>query len=67
MINTLKVKGRMVELGLKQSDIANVLGISLPTVSQKLNNKRPMYLSEVKKLVKVLDIHDTDFRTYFFN
>ena len=67
MINTLKIKGRMVELSLKQSDVAKSLGVSLPTVSQKLNNKRPMYLEEVAQLAKLLNVSDEEFHLYFFN
>lgn len=67
MINTLKVKSRMVELGIYQKDIAEELGLSLPTISQKLNNKRPIYLSEVLKLAKILSIDKTEFGIYFFD
>lgn len=66
MVNTLKIKSRMVELGLNQKDLANALGISSPTVSQKINNKRPMNLSEVQELVKLLKINEYELIKYFF-
>lgn len=66
MINTLKVKSRMVELGLNQKDVAEALSISLPTVSQKINNKRPMYLDEVAKLAELLMIDEAEIMLYFF-
>ncbi|WP_342432639.1 helix-turn-helix transcriptional regulator [Neobacillus sp. FSL H8-0543] len=66
MINTLKVKSRLVELGLNQKDVAKKLGLSLPTVSQKINNKRPMHLNEVMELANLLMIDETKLVTYFF-
>lgn len=66
MINTLKVKGRMAELAITQKDVANALNIVPATVSQKINNVRPMSLSEAETLSKLLHIDNTDFGTYFF-
>ena len=42
MVNTRKIKSRMLELGLTQQDIARALGLTACTVSQKLNNIRPL-------------------------
>lgn len=67
MINTKKIKGRMVEKGLTQSDVAKALNIAAPTVSQKINNVRPLNLSEAKVLSELLDISDGEFGDYFFN
>lgn len=66
MINTNKVKGRMVELGLIQKDIAEALNLALPTVSQKLNNVRPMDLKEAFIIADILKIPDEEFKEYFF-
>lgn len=66
MINTLKIKARMVELGLTQKSIAAEIGIAAPTVSQKINNVRPMMLDEVEKFSEILKIRDDQFREYFF-
>lgn len=67
MINSRKIKARMVEKGLTQKDIANVMGIRTPTVSQKINNIRPMYLKEAEKIVEALEIPLEDFSLYFFS
>lgn len=56
----------MVECGLVQSDIAKVLGIQQSTANQKLNNVRPLTLSEAGKLQDVLKIPDSEFANYFF-
>ena len=42
MINSNKIKGRIVEMGFTQKDVAKRLKLSAPTVSQKINNLRPM-------------------------
>ena len=66
MLNTNKIKGRMVELGLKQKDVAKALGIATPSISQKLNGKRPMYLEEARQLAELLKIEKGAFGSYFF-
>ena len=66
MINTLKIKARMVECGKTQKDIGEALGIAAATVSQKLNNIRPMDLTEAEKLCDILQIEEGQFGEYFF-
>jgi len=66
MVNTLKIKSRMVELGLTQKDISKTLNIATPTVSQKINNIRPMGLGEAEKLAQLLKIDNKEFPIYFF-
>lgn len=67
MINTNKIKARMAELGMTQKDLAAYLGIAVATVSQKLNNIRPMTLNEALKIADLLRIEDSKFREYFFS
>ncbi len=66
MVNTNKIKGRIVELGMTNKDVAIALKIALPTVSQKINNIRPIYLDEAESLGKLLGIKPDEFTTYFF-
>lgn len=66
MVNTLKLKARMVELGFNQKDIAKSLDIAPSTVSQKINNIRPMYLKEADLLADLLKINTMQFGEYFF-
>lgn len=66
MINSNKLNGRIRELGLTQKDCANVLKISSPTMSQKINNIRPMSLTEVSQLSDFLKISIEEFPVYFF-
>lgn len=66
MVNSNKLKGRMRERELTQRDIAVALNISQTSVNQKINNMRPLYLDQAEKLCAILDIKDTEFRSYFF-
>ena len=54
MINSSKIKGKMVEMGINQKDVAKELNLAPPTVSQKINNIRPMDLDEAEALAKML-------------
>jgi len=64
MVNTRKIKARIVELGLNQETIAKDMGINYSTLNLKLNNSRRLYIDEVGKLCKILklgsskDLHD---------
>lgn len=66
MANTEKLMSRIRELGMKQKDIADVLGIKQSTLSLKINNKRPFYLDEAFHMAKLLQIPDDEFGSYFF-
>lgn len=67
MVNTNKIKGRMVELGMTQKDLAKIMRLHQATISQKINNLRCMTLQEAFTLANALRIKDEDFRDYFFN
>jgi transcriptional regulator with XRE-family HTH domain len=62
MIDTRKVKARMVMLGLTQPDVAQALGINVATFNQKLNNNRRIYLDEYYKLCGILDLNTAEER-----
>ena len=66
MLNTNKIKGRLVECGLTQKDVAKALEIAQPTANQKINNIRPMDLNEAEKLAGLLRIKPEEFQAYFF-
>ncbi|MBS7174922.1 MAG: helix-turn-helix transcriptional regulator [Clostridiales bacterium] len=66
MINTDKVKGRMKEKRITQKMVADKLGIAQPTANQKINNIRPMTLSEAEILSSLLEIAPEEFGLYFF-
>lgn len=66
MLNSEMIKARMKEKNVTQKDIANILGIAPPTVSQKINGVRPMDLNEAEVIAKKLDIMPSEFGRYFF-
>lgn len=63
----LKIKARLVEKGLKQSDLAKRLGISLPALNRKLNGISDFRLSELEEIAKILDINEHQYKDYFFS
>ena len=66
MINTNKIKILMKDKGVTQEDVSKVLGISRPTVSQKINSMRAISLDEALLLADYLDIDMKEFKDYFF-
>lgn len=59
MIDTKKVRARMLLLGLTQPAVAKQMGINVATFNQKLNNNRRMYIDEFFKLCEILKL-DTE-------
>lgn len=68
MVNTMKLKGRMVELGLTQVVVADKLGMNPATLNKKLNNLSGKYLTleEAENLRTILGISKSDISEYFF-
>jgi len=63
----LKIKARLVEKGLKQSDLAKCLGISVQSLNRKLNGVSDFRLSELEEIAKALDIDEHQYNEYFFS
>lgn len=66
MVNSLKIKARIVELGKTQDSVAREMNMAQATFSLKINNKRALTVSEAKKLIKVLEIEDVDICSFLF-
>jgi DNA-binding XRE family transcriptional regulator len=66
MINTNKIKGRIVELGMTQDTVAKAMEMAQSTFCLKIGNKRPMNISECKTLMEILCIPESDIVSYFF-
>ena len=57
-----KLKGYLAENGIKQRDLAESIGISEVSLSQKINRSGSVFtLDEVKKICDVLHISADDF------
>ena len=61
-----KLRGRIREKFVTQSNFANALEMAQTTLSFKLNNKVSWTQQEINKACKLLDIEDSDVTTYFF-
>ena len=53
---TLKFKAFLVERGIKQSEIAELLNINLTNVNEKLNGKQPFTLEQIKTICGKYDL-----------
>jgi transcriptional regulator with XRE-family HTH domain len=67
MPNTELLKEKMKQMHITQAQLAQKLGLAVPTVCQKINNNRPFSLDEAEIVATVLQIKDKDFSAYFFN
>lgn len=60
MIDTRKVKARMLILGLTQPIVAELMGMNVATLNAKINNNRRLYVDEHRKLVKILKLNTVE-------
>ena len=65
MVNTIKLKARLMEYGKTQKDVAELLELAPSTVSQKINNVRIMNLREADAIAVMLDIDTKSYGEYF--
>ena len=61
-----KLLGRIKEYGFTQEIIASEIGMSVSTLSFKLNNKAFFTQKEIKKICDLLEIETTEVGVYFF-
>ena len=66
MINTKKLKGRMVERGITQEDLAKLMKLSRSRINAKLNNENGeiVTLKEAEEIIEILNIDNP--LEYFF-
>lgn len=65
MINTFKLKGRMIEKKKTTQYLAGKAGITGYTLGQQILNKKPMNLETAYILSEELDINDNEFADFF--
>ncbi len=66
MTNVNLLKGRIVECGYIQSDVAKLLGISPSSLNDKVCGKRGFRQDEIEKLSHILNI-EKELNKYFFS
>ena len=57
---TLEVRGHLARRRLKRNDVANILEVSLRTVSDLLGERRPWRVDEIETIAAWLDISVSD-------
>lgn len=61
-----KLHGRIKECGFNQTTLAKQIKISVPTLSEKLNNKYAFTMKEIDAICKALNISKEEIGVYFF-
>ena len=66
MTNTLKLKGRIAEMGFTQSRLSEELHISRMTLRKKITGTTDFRVSEIEKLCSILNIDKSEINDFFF-
>lgn len=66
MVNTNKLRGKIMEQGLTIGELAPLVGISPSTLGRKIKNRADMTLGEVEAIRCVLNIAPERVMEYFF-
>lgn len=61
-----KLRGRIREVCETQERFSDLMGMSKPTISAKLNNKSEFTQPEIIRAVEVLDLKYDEISSYFF-
>ena len=61
-----KIKGKIRELGLTQSDYAKYIGITEQTLNLRFKNKRPFTQPEIAMTMRLFNEPIENVRIYFF-
>lgn len=65
-MNTKEFRVALVRAEISQNELADRIGISRQSLSQKTNGKRDFKLSEIRKISEVLDLSSDDVNVIFF-
>lgn len=61
-----KLRGRIIEKFGSIREFAKAYGISLNSMSKKLNGKTAISTNDIVKMAKLLDIKPSEYHEYFF-
>lgn len=61
-----KLKGKIKEQFNNRKDFVKLIGLSLNSLSKKLNNKVPFISPEIYRIVEVLGIDVNEIHVYFY-
>lgn len=65
-MNYNRLRGRIRELGVTQKELADATNMTESHFSQKMNNKYEFTSDEIRIMVNVLAIPQTEIGSYFF-
>lgn len=65
MVNTNKLRGRIVEKGMNNIIVAEMMCLSKSTLGKKIRNQADFTLNEAVFLMKLLNIPKSEFFDYF--
>jgi len=66
MVETRKLKGKLVELGLTIADLAKALGVSTGTVYRKLQDPDRITVRDVRAISQTLELSADEMQAIFF-
>lgn len=66
MVNTRKLRGKIIEKGFTYAAISDMLGMSSCTFGKKMRNVSEMTISEAEQIISILSIPPSDALEYFF-
>lgn len=66
MINSNKLKGKIVECGLNVETLAKEVGVEASTIYRKMNGETEFTIGEAGKIAKILGLNDDDLTAIFF-
>lgn len=65
MVNTIKIRSRMYDLGIKEEYLAEKLKLAQSSLNLKINNKRSVTIEEMFSISDILEIKDSELREFF--
>ena len=66
MVNSAKLRGRIIEKGYNNGEFADALDVSRVTLRKKIYGVRDFTASEIVKICDLLDISRSEMPDYFF-
>lgn len=66
VVNTKKLKGKMVEKGYTQNKLANEISMDRSTLNRKLKTGESFLIGEANQIVKVLELSKEEAIAIFF-
>ena len=66
LVDSKRIRARMIMLGLRNRDLAKAWGRAEQTASQKLNGTRPLSLEEANKLAQLLKLSEVEYYVFLF-